>query len=149
MSNSNNRNNNNQSFSGGAILGDKVNNQQSEYPFDDKNEEKSLISASSERTLAHLTIKQIATATQDDDNTLIVDGQNVNQVMIYGTLKAIDRQEIHTTLTVHDYTGRIKVKFWNSRDNDNGIDDKLNKLKFCLNTISIHIWCFFECCSVL
>ena len=106
--------------------------------FTEENENKNnnLSQNAQERTLSHLTIKQICLGqivsnNNGDDNLLMVDGKIVNQLMCYGTVLKIEHDLSHTVIILHDWTSRISVKFWNS-DNNTLIKEKLDALKLSL-----------------
>eukprot|EP01083_Nonionella_stella_P233153 821803_1 len=120
MFNNNNNNYPAQDFSGPNILGDKL--EQDDIMNEEKQHQPSLIFDIKNKTMSHLTVKQILNAPNpsitEDNNLLYIDNKPITQLFLYGTVETIKQQSSHTILTLNDYSGKITVKFWNSVDNN-------------------------------
>lgn len=64
-----------------------------------------------EQTIFPVTIKQINDALSTDD-TLKIDGRDVSQVIIVGTVLSMDSQALANNYSVEDGTGSIDVRWW-------------------------------------
>ena len=136
------KNNDKEAFGGQYVLGDKLNNGNGFDMNSQDNDSKTNpdLYDSTKRNLAHLTIKQIISAyhkhntnnTMDentDTHNLLVDGKNINQVLLFGTAISINHEYTHSVVMLHDYTGRIPIKFWNPSENLE-MADKLKNLRY-------------------
>ncbi len=125
-----------QDFSSLNTLDDKS----KEYDMinEEKKSQDSLISDIKNKTMSHLTIKQILTAPNppitDDNNILYIDNKPITQLFIYGTVENIKQESSHTILLLNDYSGKIELRFWNSVDNKT-VNQKLQILKLKNNLL--------------
>eukprot|EP01084_Bolivina_argentea_P058620 107039_1 len=139
MFNNNNNNYPAQDFSGPNILGDKL--EQDDIMNEEKQHQPSLIFDIKNKTMSHLTVKQILNAPNpsitEDNNLLYIDNKPITQLFLYGTVETIKQQSSHTILTLNDYSGKITVKFWNSVDNNSS-----KGIIFCLGMWDNgSVWC--------
>lgn len=79
--------------------------------------------AKGEQTVFPVTIKQINDASTGDDQVKI-DGRDVNQVVIVGTVLTIDAQALAINYSMDDGTGRIDVRWWSDAENGESADEK-------------------------
>jgi len=75
--------------------------------------------------LMSATIKQLIDCdTKPEDESFLLDGQEVSLVKIVGTIIEEERQSTNVTLQVEDASGRMEVKMWIAEDGDLGDDTR-------------------------
>jgi len=68
--------------------------------------------ARGEQTMLPVTIKQILNAAKTEDETLKIDGREVNQVIVVGEVMSMDSQALCNSYQLDDGTGRIDIRWW-------------------------------------
>lgn len=83
-------------------------------------------SGASVQRLTPLLVSQIVKAVQQHkDDSFQVDGQELNQVSVVGTIKHVAKLATNLTIVLADSTGEVDVRQW--LDNDDGNADKFRQ----------------------
>lgn len=73
-------------------------------------------SPSANQSLIPVTVKQLQLAAQALDDTFKLDGRELNQVTIVGSIVSIAEASTNLNFTVEDGTGKMEVKMWVDAD---------------------------------
>jgi len=97
-------------------------------PTNDASEKKGK-SASDKQTLIPLTIGVFKQASTSDEETIQIDGREINQVTIVGKIDNIVEQSTYVNYALDDGTGSIEVRFWLDSDESEYMRSERAKLQ--------------------
>jgi replication factor A2 len=84
--------------------------------------------ARGEQTMFPVTIKQVIDADSSDD-VVKIDGRDVNQVVVVGTVMSLESQALANNYKVDDGTGSIDVRWWTDADSSDIHADKQSQIR--------------------
>lgn len=105
-------------FGGGGFMPEKA-----ESPADNKGGRQR-----GDQTIFPVTIKQINDAIATDDNVKI-DGRDVSQVIMVGTVLSMESQALANNYTVEDGTGQIDVRWWTDSEGSDVHAEKRSQIR--------------------